>query len=95
MLWAVGLNVPSVVWRTMAKELPRISEELMAQVDRIFAHGPSRAKNHDQRFGQWLVNKIRTKDNKKYAHIDDLNIQGVIFNMENQEFLDYMEDYND
>jgi len=71
--------------------IPRISDELIAQVNRIFAHGPSRAKNHDQRFGQWLVNKVRTK----YQCEDQAATSRVLFNLENQEIFDMIKDYND
>ena len=66
-----------------------------------------RAKNHDQRKGQWLVNKIRADTNYKYnrAFQDAYNednpdlswkalIEQLLFNMENREFDEYMEDYN-
>lgn len=76
----------------MTNEIPVVSDELMAQVDRIFAHGGQRAKSHDLRFGQWLVNSVY----KKYGNkIDDLNVSGVIFNMENPEMLELLKEYND
>lgn len=66
-----------------------------------------RAKHHDQRKGQWLVNKIRADTNYKYnrAFQDAYNednpdlswkalIEQLLFNMENREFDEYMEDYN-
>lgn len=66
-----------------------------------------RAKNHDQRKGQWLVNKIRADTNYKYnrAFQDAYNednpdlswkalVEQLLFNMENREFDEYMEDYN-
>lgn len=66
-----------------------------------------RAKNHDQRKGQWLVNKIRADTNFKYnrAFQDAYNsdkpdlswkalVEQLLFNMENREFDEYMEDYN-
>ncbi len=61
-----------------------------------------RAKNHDQRKGQWLVNKIRSnpKYKKHYTDaIDDHNseqalVERIIFSIENDEFDEYMEDYN-
>ena len=37
----------------MAHNIPVISDELMAKVDSIFAHGGQRARTHDQRFGQF------------------------------------------
>lgn len=83
----------TIDWRTQVKELgrdiPFVSEELMEQVDRIFAHGPQRAKSHDQRFGQWLVNKIRTK------YGGDCNVEGILFNLENPEILEMIKDYNE
>lgn len=66
-----------------------------------------RAKSHDQRKGQWLVNKIRADTNFKYnrAFQDAYNednpdlswkalVEQLLFNMENREFDEYMEDYN-
>ncbi len=70
-----------------------------------------RAKSHDQRKGQWLVNKIRAETNYKYnrafqdAYNVDLKektmgcywkalVEQLLFNMENREFDEYMEDYN-
>jgi len=66
-----------------------------------------RAKSHDQRKGQWLVNKIRADTNYKYnrAFQDAYNednpdlswkalVEQLLFNMENREFDEYMEDYN-
>lgn len=70
------------------REVPFVSDELMDQVDRIFYHGEQRAKSHDQRFGQWLINKIRTK----YPNADPTHI---LFNMENPEILELVKDYND
>jgi|APSaa5957512535_1039671.scaffolds.fasta_scaffold46053_4 hypothetical protein len=78
----------------MGKEIPRVSDELMEQVERIFSHGPSRAKNHDQRFGQWLVNKIRTKYTN-YGFMTQEQVTRVLFNLENQEIWDMIKDYND
>jgi hypothetical protein len=82
-------------------DIPVVSKELMDQVDRIFAHGGQRAKSHDIRFGQWLVNKIRakyTKQNedgsKTYIPIS-ADIVRILFNLENPEFLELMRDYND
>lgn len=67
-----------------------------------------RAKSHDQRKGQWLINKIRFADNfpiptqeQIYSH--DLDwfigyekriIELRLWNMENNEFDEYMKDYN-
>ena len=72
----------------MSKEIPYISDKLIEQVNRIFYHGAQRAKSHDQRFGQWLVNKIRTK----YPNGD---VQGILFNLENPEIYEMLRDYND
>ena len=64
----------------------------MKQVDRIFAHGGQRAKSHDLRFGQYLINAIY----KKYGDgVKQLNIDGIIFNMENPEMLEMVRGYND
>jgi len=72
--------------------IPVVSEELMKQIDRIFAHGGQRAKSHDLRFGQFLINTIY----KKHGNgVDKLNISGIIFNMENPEMLEIMRHYND
>lgn len=71
----------------MDREIPVVNEELMRQVDRIFYHGGQRAKSHDLRFGQWLVNMIRTK----YPNGD---VQGILFNLENPEILEMLRDYN-
>ena len=60
----------------------------MKQVDRIFYHGPQRAKSHDLRFGQWLVNKIRTK-------YPDGDVQRILFSIENPELLELIKEYND
>jgi hypothetical protein len=75
----------------MGKEIPRISDELIAWAEELFAHGPSRAKNHDQRFGQWIVNKIRTG----HPECGPECVQRVLFNLENQEFWDLVKDYNE
>jgi len=76
----------------MKNEIPFVSDELMEQVNRIFYHGEQRAKSHDLRFGQYLVNAIH----KKYGNgIDDLNVSGVLFNMENPELLELIKKYND
>ena len=71
----------------MGRDIPYISDELMKQVDAIFAHGPQRAKSHDQRLGQWLVNKIRIK----YPKADPSK---MLFNLENPELLEMLRDYN-
>jgi len=68
--------------------VPQVSDELMEQVDRIFYHGKQRAKSHDLRFGQWLVNNIRIK-------YPDCDVRRILFNMENDEFLELIKDYND
>ena len=62
----------------------------MAQVDRIFYHGEQRAKSHDLRFGQWLVNKIY----KEY-NCDQSGVTRILFNLENPEILEMLKDYND
>ena len=54
---------------TAPREIPVVSEELMKQVDSIFAHGGQRAKSHDLRFGQYLVNMVYKKTCSKAAHI--------------------------
>ena len=70
-------------------------EDIVEQVEKLFEHGHSRAKNHDQRMGQWIVNKIRT-DNFSENHRDwsDSDIVHYLFNIENREFLDLVGDYN-
>ena len=79
----------------MGKEIPYISEEMMDAVEKIFWHGPSRAKNHDQRLGQWLVNKIRTKYNCSSKGMDHAQVTRILFNLENQELWDLLKDYNE
>ena len=74
----------------MGKKIPYISEEMMASVEAIFEHGHSRAKNHDLRLGQWLVNKIHTT----YDVRDKGGVVRVLFNLENQELWDLLKDYN-
>lgn len=74
----------------MGKDIPRISDEMMEWVESIFEHGESRAKNHDLRFGQWIVNEIRRKDS-----LDHATVTRRLFNMENQELWDLMKGYND
>jgi len=68
-----------------------------------------RAKSHDQRKGQWLINKIRSdpefkwcndKDYEKYGfdacmNMDKAKIEMLLWNMENDEFDKMMGDYND
>jgi len=61
---------------------------------------------HDQRKGQWLINKIRF-NNPKYdgvlhsksnpLSIDEYGkaIEGIIWNMRNDEFDGYMREYNE
>lgn len=69
-------------------EIPYVSDELMEQIDKIFYHGAQRAKSHDQRLGQWLVNKIRIK-------YPDGDVERILFNLENPEILEMLEGYND
>ena len=78
----------------MGKDIPYISEEMMASVESIFSHGKSRAKNHDQRLGQWLVNKIRTADSTNTEMLSHEQVTRILFNMENQELWDLLKDYN-
>ncbi len=93
----------------MNKEIPFISDKLMEEVEKIFAHGPRRAKSHDQRFGQWIVNKIRSakdfpqfdaKDYQEMGLNKVVNMQKALvemrlWNMENDKFYDMVKDYND
>ena len=69
-------------------DIPYI-EDLIEQVNRIFDHGHSRAKNHDQRLGQWIVNKLRITGR------NNNDIVRYLFNIENKEFLELIGDYND
>ena len=50
-----------------------------------------RAKSHDQRKGQWLINKIRSEYQIWHKEAVELKI----WNMENDEFDRLMGDYND
>lgn len=77
----------------MGKHIPFISDEMIKDVERIFWHGPRRAKHHDLRLGQWLVNTIYTKYCKG-EHNDD-HVTRVLFNLENQELWDLLKGYND
>ena len=90
----------------MGNDIPVISEKMMEMADSIFAHGGQRAKSHDQRFGQWLVNKIRTdpkyKEGFDECYKDPSNpsewkayVEQILFNVENQEIYDWIKDYND
>ncbi len=81
-------EIPTGEIRMSGREIPVVSKELIEQVNRIFYHGERRAKSHDQRFGQWLVNKIRTK-------YPDGDVQRILFNLENPEILEMLRDYND
>lgn len=58
-----------------------------------------RAKTHDQRKGQWLINKIRFNNSKYCKDTSQIpsaeQIERIIFNMENIEFDKYMSDYNE
>ena len=73
------------------RDIPYISEEMMTDIESIFAHGHSRAKNHDQRLGQWLVNQMNTK----YGGISKESLVRILFNLENQELWDLIKEYND
>ena len=67
-----------------------------------------RAKSHDQRKGQWIINKIRTTKDfiKTYSEVagnmamnDAISLEKSmvemrLWNMENDEFDKLMEDYN-
>ena len=72
------------------RDIPYVSDELMEQIDKIFAHGKQRAKSHDQRLGQWLSNKIceRYKCSREQAGL-------VLCHLENPEMLELLSDYND
>jgi len=72
----------------MTRDIPYISEEMMEDIESIFAHGHSRAKNHDQRLGQWLMNKI-------YEKHGDINVRSFLSRIENQELWDLLKEYND
>lgn len=61
-----------------------------------------RAKSHDIRKGQWLINKIRF-DNPKYmtdfdsiSSVEDHHflIESIIWNMENDEYDSLMSEYD-
>ena len=54
-----------------------------------------RAKSHDQRKGQWFINKIRENNPKVMNEHYHKNIELKIWNMENDEFDRMMSDYND
>lgn len=72
-------------------DIPYVSDELMEQIDRIFAHGPRRAKSHDLRFGQFLLNEVGRKydcDSREHA-------ARILFNLENPEILEIIKHYND
>ena len=80
----------------MAKIIPRISDEMMEAVEKMFYHGESRARNHDSRLGQWIVNMIRTEGmTKKNITMDHSTVCSILFNMENQELWDLMKGYNE
>lgn len=53
-----------------------------------------RAKSHDQRKGQWLINKIRDKHDNVYGEDYARVIEYIIWNMENEDFDRLMEDYD-
>lgn len=75
----------------MGKEIPYISEEMMKSVERIFWHGPRRAKHHDLRLGQWLLNAIHTK----YGSNSRADEARILFNLENQDVWDLLKGYNE
>jgi len=75
----------------MGRDIPYISEEMMASVERIFAHGKSRAKNHDQRLGQWLVNKIYQEHGCDSSEC----LRRFLSSVENQELWDILKGYNE
>lgn len=69
-----------------------------------------RAKSHDQRKGQWLVNKIRSdpeyKESFDKAYNEDTKektmgvywkalVEQILFNIENDEYDKFMGDYNE
>lgn len=67
-----------------------------------------RAKSHDQRKGQWLINKVRTdplfqkdceriskEDNIDYSIQEKYMVEVELWDMENDEFDRLMSDYND
>lgn len=61
-----------------------------------------RAKTHDQRKGQWLINKIRQSEKYHDSYKDAWDhgkekqfIEMLIFNIENKEFDEFMSDYDD
>jgi hypothetical protein len=91
---------------------PEREEEINKAIDAIYGPGkmfdsnmPSRAKNHDQRKGQWLVNKIRMSDKYASRFVDAYDhknmmswkalVEQILFNIENDEYDSYMDDYND
>lgn len=67
-----------------------------------------RAKSHDQRKGQWLINKIRSRRDFVFPTFEELKagnaqimnlevkarVESIIFNMENDEFDKLMSGYN-
>ena len=79
----------------MTRDIPYISEEMMENIESIFAHGHSRAKNHDLRLGQWLVNQMNIKYGKPQQGISDESLVRILFNLENQELWDLLKEYND
>lgn len=65
-----------------------------------------RAKNHDQRKGQWIINKIRMSETfpkidykllglEKGILLEKSMIERKLWNMENDEFDRLMGDYNE
>lgn len=69
--------------------------DIIEQVEKLFEHGHSRARNHDMRLGQYIINKIRTDNfSENHRDWDDSSIVRYLFNIENREFLDLVADYN-
>ena len=64
-----------------------------------------RAKSHDQRKGQWLINKIRSNFDYEKLRKETVGVELFVqekimvelrlWNMENDEFDKLMGDYND
>ena len=67
-----------------------------------------RAKSHDQRKGQWIINKIRfntefqkeceeiaEKDNVEYSVQEKHMVENILWDMENDIFDGMMREYDD